>query len=422
MQSEIMSHFNGLFHGKNRRKDKGLSHASSMDNLSINGLLGEKFRRKSEAVLEVERKSKNKLNSTNWNSGLNLLRQAKMDIKLNLKKLSGANDSPPALPVRHFMPDTAEELPPPIPERKNSLDLILDNDFQSRFTFKPISTVPLPEEFTGCKKIYPSKTPRRHAIRPPTQPPPPPPPPADDTPTFHLYRAESWDSRYDFEDDEDEFPLAPPPPAKDARRASVDSRREDPSPSNVPDSRQKLLTISPPLPLPPRPPAKPKPVLKSFSPPSAEKLKLPDKPSKTNAKKQNQIPKPLVLKTTKSEPNLDLNSPTSPPPLPARPEHLMKQTTTQSYPKLPLKPKNGRPVPPAQMRRSQQSQPDPRAKGQPDPRAKGKPANRNRPLPSVPRPTSQNGAGRPKNGWAGQEYDPREEEGDLYDVMDSTQM
>lgn len=75
-----MSHINGLFHGKNRRKDKGLSHASSMDNLSISGLLGEKLRRKSEAVIDGEHKSRNKINSANKSSGLNLLRLAKMDI------------------------------------------------------------------------------------------------------------------------------------------------------------------------------------------------------------------------------------------------------------------------------------------------------------------------------------------------------
>ncbi|CAL1537793.1 unnamed protein product [Lymnaea stagnalis] len=424
--------------------------------------------------------------------------------KLNLKRLSLHDDVPPELPVRHFSVDDGEDLPPPIPERKGSLEMIIDEDFQGRFSFRPISTVPLPEPLSGIKKTYPSQAPRRNAIqRPPSQPPPPPPPPADElttasqsSATFNLSSSSRWSSQYEFDDDlEEDFPLPPPPPTvsgtQDTSIKPTDDRKSAPT---------THVSTLPPPPTRPPPPApqtkKPQTSLSTFpsspslllapntvQPSDSPKLQAASTVQTTSSSKftknttRSKKPNPPALKSAKSEPNLvsphlapGTTSP-PPPPIPVRPPLLcaakpqptnglheigvppvVPPNKSQHHPKLPLKPihqaasvnskekpesgdsstKQNGVIKNADSKSSQQSSeeqtshspqksPLPPRQGRPSPDASQFP-NRNRPLPSLPKPVFDKKSMHVKK-WAGPEvYDPREEDGDLYDVMDSTNM
>ncbi|RUS71146.1 hypothetical protein EGW08_021091 [Elysia chlorotica] len=176
MQSELLSHINGIFSGKARRKSE-LPDNGGIDSAEKSS--GIRFRRKSDVQYPVTT-SGMKISRPDPDSGRSSRLSLVQVAKLNLKRLSIGEDNPPKLPARHFTTDSEEELPPPIPERVCSLEMIVDAEFQGRFAFRPISTVPLPEIFTGGKKTYPSKAPKKKGLqRPPSEPPPPPPPPLD---------------------------------------------------------------------------------------------------------------------------------------------------------------------------------------------------------------------------------------------------
>ncbi|GFR71660.1 hypothetical protein ElyMa_000358500 [Elysia marginata] len=175
MQSELLAHINGIFSGRGRRKSE-LPDNGGLD--APDKTSGIRFRRKSETQHPVTTTGMKipKPDSDSKSNRFSLVQVA----KLNLKRLSIGEDVPPKLPARHFSTDSEEELPPPIPERICSLEMVVDAEFQGRFAFRPISTVPLPEVFAGTKKTYPSKAPKKKGLqRPPSEPPPPPPPPLD---------------------------------------------------------------------------------------------------------------------------------------------------------------------------------------------------------------------------------------------------
>ncbi|XP_055872135.1 uncharacterized protein LOC106058762 isoform X2 [Biomphalaria glabrata] len=477
---DIIAQISGFFGGKNRRKDVDLSSAKNQDNMTIGELIAEKFRRKSESALSIEDLVNKKKNVAVKANGINLVRIGKLDFKLNLiKRLSLSDDVPPALPVRHFRVDSEDDLPPPIPERKSSLDNLIDEGFQRRFTFRPIATVPLPEPLSGIRKIYPSQTPRRNVLqRPPSQPPPPPPPPTSSDSSspphpvisFTLYPRPS--SQYDYDDDFDDDDFPPPPPLSPSGEQTPTSSPTSSSKktgmllkSSSTSSCSKLSNEPPPppaRPLPPPPPQSKKTDAKYKSSPNLIPFEPPKHVRQTFQSTAKEM-KLLKLKAAKSEPSLDAldTAPSSPPPLPSRPtaltpalpqkpNYLVKnkgasktqENKTGERPKLPMKPaQNGNRSPPTSSTSVAKKAADispknkakrnealpvltpPVARASP-PTPKGSPAtgaHKNRPLPAPPKKFEEEKWGQLKGKVGGLEiYDPREEDGDLYDVMEIT--
>ncbi|XP_064614333.1 WAS/WASL-interacting protein family member 1-like isoform X1 [Liolophura sinensis] len=65
--------------------------------------------------------------------------------------------------------------PPPPPSRGASSTSLNENDFESRFKFHEVNTLPPPETFANCTKTYPSTNPRNAQGSSRRGPPPPPP-------------------------------------------------------------------------------------------------------------------------------------------------------------------------------------------------------------------------------------------------------
>ncbi|KAH9513685.1 hypothetical protein Btru_041810 [Bulinus truncatus] len=478
MQSEIIAQISGFFGGKNKRKEVDLSNDKNHESMTIGELIAEKFRRKSESAIAIEGLANKKRNGAIKTNGINLVRIAKLDfISQTIYH---------QLPARHFSIDGDDDLPPPIPERKSSLDTIIDEGFQRRFSFRPIATVPLPEPLSGIKKIYPSQTLRRNVPqRPPSQPPPPPPPPDTSSPATSSVSNISFGSsaqlylHYDFEDDDDEdfLPPPPPPPPSIIYDITPPTKGASPPPSSSTAKRTatfwksssggKLAGEPPPpptRPLPPPPQSKRSDAMYKSSP----NLVQPENPATSGSPKPAKLAfhsttremKLLKLKTAKSEPNLDVldSSPTSPPPLPARPALLspvlnqkpakLSETKgpvksagnrAKERPKLPAKPvRNGSKSPPnsqtiKKTTDTPQIKPGKQALIPTTVTARQSPPcsphrspvpgapNKNRPLPAPPMQTDDKKMSKVKGKVDGQEvYNPREEDGDMYDVMEST--
>ncbi|XP_012944554.1 pollen-specific leucine-rich repeat extensin-like protein 1 [Aplysia californica] len=405
MQSDLLSQINGFFGGRQRRKSEdALSHDHHENDVTENGggnIFLDRFRRKSETVV-ANGKSGKPETVGGKSSGISLVRVAKLDFK-----------------------------------------------FQSQFVFRPTCTVPLPEVFIGCKKTYPSRTPRKHAApRPQAQPPPPPPPPdsplSPTTPpaAFQLPGSGNLDlltpeEELDLAEDCSATPLPAPPPVLLQPKPAYHTHQQQ----NVrqTDAVTSATEAAAPPPPPPPPP-----------PPEEEE---------TSAVAAPDVNGQSVREKMSNKDDLDsfwppiLPKPDSPPPPPTRPlppppmkngktkggnlnkgqlssfkapivsttatcaEKLQKQVyNTEIIPTTEIAkvtPVTSTISPSGSSRRSHSRSLNP---------------NKKRPLPSIPTEEgSKSGKDVPvegdKDGWGGkEEFDPREEDGDLYDIMDSTNM
>ncbi|CAG5114740.1 unnamed protein product [Candidula unifasciata] len=430
MQTEILSHISALFSGKGlRRFEAVITRIDSSDIPGKKGLFSEKFkdRTKSDDDDDDTVVKDSKQDERRGARGINLMKIANMDFK-----------------------------------------------FQQRFVFRPLSTVPLPEPYSRCSKSYPSKTVGNQGFQRPAHHPPPPPLPADLPPSPTEELTICLPTRA--------LPLQPKPANTPAFTSAANSVVNGTTPPQNDNFQQSLyndipdddLNLPPPPSrrLPPPPPSRtkatpivPAPIssvggLKSPKLKGLSHLQLPKIPA-TDTDLTNNInsfpstspfippPPPLppppitsvAAQTTinhipvnglpkKNVANAYLGTSNETQPavkemksykqLPQLPNKPTKLTPPSSSQKQPLPPRPVSPLPSPQSSALSLS-PSPML----DFSSHTKHPNKSRPLPTIPSvqagkkgtPSKANG------GWGGVEvFDPREEDGDIYDTMDSTDM